>query len=216
MVLPDLLDVDVQMLRECYCHFHGIPATIAEDGRDSSGACRRRCGYALPDRRGRRVEYAFCGSQRKAGFTPEVLKAYCKEQYRLYGYGLWGVFLKEAACSGEADGKERLIGCCGFAEASEHESGHGLQLELEYMLSRPYRHRGIGDEMCRMALQYAGEYLRVDTVWVQVHEKNVAGYALARKLGFHPADDRGKCKHDGVGLLGLTNQRSADMIETDS
>lgn len=56
----------------------------------------------------------------------------------------------------------------------------------------------------------------MDTVWVQVHEKNVAGYALARKLGFHPADDRGKCKHDGVGLLGLTNQRSADMIETDS
>ncbi|MEE0283982.1 MAG: GNAT family N-acetyltransferase, partial [Lachnospiraceae bacterium] len=162
------------------------------------------------------MEYAFCGSQRKAGFTPEVLKAYCKEQYRLYGYGLWGVFLKEAACSGEADGKERLIGCCGFAEASEHESGHGLQLELEYMLSRPYWHRGIGNEMCRMALQYAGEYLRVDTVWVQVHEKNVAGYALARKLGFHPADDRGKCKHDGVGLLGLTNQRSADMIETDS
>ena len=84
------------------------------------------------------------------------------------------------------------------------------------MLSRPYRHRGIGNEMCRMALQYAGEYLRVDTVWVQVHEKNVAGYALARKLGFHPADDREKCKHDGVGLLGLTNQRSADMIETDS
>ena len=81
------------------------------------------------------MEYAFCGSQRKAGFTPEVLKAYCKEQYRLYGYGLWGVFLKEAACSGEADAKERLIGCCGFAEASEHESGHGLQLELEYMLT---------------------------------------------------------------------------------
>ena len=52
----------------------------------------------------------------------------------------------------------------------------------------------------------------MDTVWVQVHEKNVAGYALARKLGFHPADDRGKCKHDGVGLLSLTNQRSADMM----
>ena len=217
MVLPDLLDVDVQMLRECYCHFHGIPATIAEDGRlilrelaeeDVDMLCR------IGEEDG--MEYAFCGSQRKAGFTPEVLKAYCKEQYRLYGYGLWGVFLKEAACSGEADGKERLIGCCGFAEASEHESGHGLQLELEYMLSRPYRHRGIGNEMCRMALQYAGEYLRVDTVWVQVHEKNVAGYALARKLGFHPADDRGKCKHDGGGLLGLTNQRSADMIETDS
>lgn len=137
MVLPDLLDVDVQMLRECYCHFHGIPATIAEDGRlilrelaeeDVDMLCR------IGEEDG--MEYAFCGSQRKAGFTPEVLKAYCKEQYRLYGYGLWGVFLKEAACSGEADGKERLIGCCGFAEASEHESGHGLQLELEYMLSR--------------------------------------------------------------------------------
>ena len=186
MVLPDLLDVDVQMLRECYCHFHGIPATIAEDGR-----------LILRE---------------LAEEDVDMLCRIGEEDGMEYAYGLWGVFLKEAACSGEADGKERLIGCCGFAEASEHESGHGLQLELEYMLSRPYRHRGIGNEMCRMALQYAGEYLRVDTVWVQVHEKNVAGYALARKLGFHPADDRGKCKHDGVGLLGLTNQRSADMM----
>ena len=86
MVLPDLLDVDVQMLRECYCHFHGIPATIAEDGRlilrelaeeDVDMLCR------IGGEDG--MEYAFCGSQRKAGFTPEVLKAYCKEQYRLYG-----------------------------------------------------------------------------------------------------------------------------------
>ena len=58
-------------------------------------------------------------------------------------------------------------------------------------------------------------YLKLSQI-TQVHEKNVAGYALARKLGFHPADDRGKCKHDGVGLLGLTNRHSADMIETDS
>lgn len=247
MVLPDLLDVDVQMLRECFCHFHGIPATIAKSSRlilrelaeeDVEVLCR------IGEEPG--MEYAFCGSRKKAGFTPEVLKAYCKEQYRLYGYGLWGVFLKENVCSQEVDQEKqddqeqaRLIGCCGFAEASEisarlrqnmmneprgmsglaeeyadglrmdkevsdqcavraseqtkQESGHGLQLELEYMLSSPYRHQGIGNEMCRMALQYAREYLRVDTVWVQVHEKNVAGYALARKLGFRSVDDRRKC-----------------------
>ena len=205
MVLPDLLDVDVQMVRECFCHFHGIPATIAKSSRlilrelakeDVEALCR------IGEEAG--MEYAFCGSRKKAGFTPEVLKAYCKEQYRLYGYGLWGVFLKENVCSQEMDREKRddqeqarLIGCCGFAEASDvpeqfqrQEPGHcsGLQLELEYMLSNPYQHRGIGSEMCRMALQYASEYLRVDMVWVQVHEKNAAGYALARKLGFRPVD----------------------------
>ena len=246
LVLPDLQDVDVQMLRECFCHFQGIPATIAESSRlilkeiaeeDVEMLCQIGAEEGM--------EYAFCGSRKKAGFMPAVLRAYCKEQYRLYGYGLWGVFLKEDACSQEAVGngqesgkQARLVGCCGFAEASEisarlqknmadespcvsdlakdyadgwrtgqevpgqctimapewteHGPGHGLALELEYMLSIPYRCRGIGNEMCRMALQYAREYLRVETVWVQVHEKNVAGYALARKLGFRPADDRGK------------------------
>lgn len=66
MVLPDLLDVDVQMLRECYCHFHGIPATIAEGDRlilrelaeeDVEMLCR------IGGEDG--MEYAFCDSQRK-------------------------------------------------------------------------------------------------------------------------------------------------------
>ena len=210
MVLPDLLDVDVQMLRECFCHFHGIPATIAESSRlilrelaeeDVKTLCR------IGEEDG--MEYAFCGSRKKAGFTSEVLKAYCKEQYRLYGYGLWGVFLKENVCSQEVDQEKqdeqaRLIGCCGFAEASgvpEPGYGSGLQLELEYMLSSPYQHRGIGNEMCRMALQYAREYLRVDTVWVQVHAKNVAGYALAQKLGFRPVDDGRNGSGAGNGMI---------------
>lgn len=253
MVLPDLLDVDVQMLRECFCHFHGISATIAKSSRlilreiaeeDVETLCR------IGTEKG--MEYAFCGSRKKAGFTPEVLRAYCKEQYRLYGYGLWGVFLKEDACFPGENKDERdrgqqvrLIGCCGFAEASgvaewllENDSrcvseggqtacqrtgqeaskwygvhpeapepgyGSGLQLELEYMLSGPYQHRGIGNEMCQMALQYAREYLRVETVWVQVHEKNAAGYALARKLGFCPVDDRRR-KYSGAGDGMITSE----------
>lgn len=254
MVLPDLRDVDVQMLQECFCHFHGIPATIARSsrlilreiaGEDVETICQIGAEKGM--------EYAFWGSRKKVGFTPEVLRAYCKEQYRLYGYGLWGVFLKEAGCFPEENRDERdrgqqvrLIGCCGFAEASgvpeqfqkqqkdnaqgasegeqgqtgswctgweapeqygihfeasEPGYGNGLQLELEYMLSSPYQHRGIGNEMCRMALQYAREYLQVETVWVQVHEKNAAGYALARKLGFCSVDDRRKYFGAGDGMI---------------
>lgn len=223
MVLPDLLDVDVQMLRECYCHFHGLPAVIARrDGlllrEIAKEDIRRLCQIGAESG----MEYAFDGSQKKAGFTPEVLEAYRREQYRLYGYGLWSVFLTE-------DGKEQLIGCCGFAEAEAirqiqtgeavwcpgsmqtgqetwkrgirmdadvgFADGHrndwesqgaesGLQLELEYLLSSRYQHRGLGMAMCRMALEYAAEYLRPDCIWVQVHEKNAAGLALAQRLGF--------------------------------
>lgn len=262
MVLPDLLDADVQMLRECFCHFHGIPATIAKSSRlvlreiaeeDVKMLCRIGAEKGM--------EYAFWGSRKKAGFTPEVLRAYCKEQYRLYGYGLWGVFLKEDVCFPEENRDERdrgqqarLIGCCGFAEASgigewflenakndsryvsesgqaagryagqeaaewygvhpeapETGYGSGLQLELEYMLSGPYQHRGIGNEMCQMALQYAREYLKVETVWVQVYEKNAAGYALARKLGFYPVDD-GR-KYSGAGDAMLTSKYEKTFSE---
>ena len=114
MVLPDLLDVDVQMLRECYCHFHGIPATIAEDGRlilrelaeeDVDMLCR------IGEEDG--MEYAFCGSQRKAGFTPEgVLQGAVPVVW------IWpvGRFFKGSCLfrgSGREGAPDRLLWVCG-------------------------------------------------------------------------------------------------------
>lgn len=129
-------------------------------------------------------------------FEEQRLQAYIREAYRLYGYGMWSVLLKEREEPAEGDALQNVqsaaktkaavpgtvIGCCGLSHVLWED---GItRVELQYILGEKYRGRGYGYEMCRKALELARERAGCEKVWLRVHPDNVPSLGLARKLGF--------------------------------
>ena len=143
-------------------------------------------------------------------YDAEKLKAYIKNQYRFYEYGIWALVRK-------TDG--RIIGKAGLSNAKERdfaganeaegqlgkaaESGNDFEskrradsengvpdangmedrefLELGYHIFRPYRRQGYAEEACRAILDYAKIELECP-VCACVAEENTASIRLLRKL----------------------------------
>lgn len=143
-------------------------------------------------------------------YDAEKLKAYIKNQYRFYEYGIWALVRK-------TDG--RIIGKAGLSNAKERdfaganeaegqlgkaaESGNDFEskrradsengvpdangmedrefLELGYHIFRPYRRQGYAEEACRAILDYAKKELECP-VCACVAEENTASIRLLRKL----------------------------------
>lgn len=175
LVLQSPAEIDRQELEEYLLRFRGVPVVIARTERlllreiapaDFEPLIRlsREPGmeYVLSDEN---------GGNGQSSFTRERLQAYVRQQYRLYGYGLWSVFLAD---------RSTLIGCCGFSEYP----GPGNALEMAYMLNPHDRRRGYGSEMCLAALDYAADRLGASEVWVRVHPSNKGAQRFAVSLGF--------------------------------
>lgn len=113
LVTDDLDSLDAELLEECFLRARGMPVTIARTPRlvireiaapDFDGL------YRISRQEG--MQHALCGAgSAEAGldedcFAPERLGPYIRTAYRLFGYGLWSVCLKDGT----------LIGCCGLSE----------------------------------------------------------------------------------------------------
>ena len=116
----------------------------------------------------------------------DFLRHYIRNQYPLYGFGLWGVFRKEER--GEDPGTERkeagtLVGMAGFG-MPEGETGPGEEglPELGYFTAPSYRRKGYAEEACRVCLLYAEEELGFDVVLLRVRKENLSSLALGQKL----------------------------------
>lgn len=172
--------LDVRTLEECLLRGTGRPVTIAVTDRltireiterDIPGL--RRIGRQDGTRRAMEDADGDC-------FEPERLRAYIRHVYRIFGYGLWSVLLRDGT----------LIGSCGFKDYTESGStgkesrGSSLCLELQYAVAEEYRRQGYGEEMCRAALEYARRRLHADRIWIRVKPDNRASRALAERLGF--------------------------------
>lgn len=97
----------------------------------------------------------------------EYVKEYIEKVYDFYGYGVWTVLRKE---SGE------VIGRVGFEQADLPFLG--------YMIAPDWQGKGIAYEVCRAVLKFAREELGMETVRVQIDQRNLASVRLAEKLGF--------------------------------
>ncbi len=188
--VPETLDV--RSLEECLLRATGRPVTIAVTDRlvlreiteqDIPGL------YRISMQEGMREAVEGVGEN---CFEPDRMKAYIHHMYRLCGYGLWSVLLRDGT----------LAGCCGFADYTERhavreepkkvekngrkgtEEQKRACLELQYVIAEEYRRQGYGEEMCRAAIEYAYDRLCADELWVRVKTKNRASLALAGKLGF--------------------------------
>ena len=93
------------------------------------------------------------------------------ERYRVFGFGLWAVILKE---------ENRLIGDCGMAM----QCVHGKMLpEIGYHIHRGYQRRGYASEAASRCLQYAFEDLQLPEVYSYMKYDNKASCGVAKKNG---------------------------------
>ncbi len=150
----------------------GLPWNIAETDRlfireftmDDSGAVLREAGDGAAD---------------KVFYTPSLLEAYIREQYRFFECGIWAVIRK-------ADGV--LVGKAGvtFADGRAAAAGGlepGCELELGYHIFEPYRRRGYAREACRAILKYT-EAMYGYPVRAVVKPANQPSVDLLQQLGF--------------------------------
>lgn len=171
-VAEKLSRVDEDFLNLVYMRAHGIPLTIAETQHTLIREMRVEdlpAMYELYEEQDVRqwVEPLY-SYEEEAEFT----RAYIKNMYGLYGYGLWLVFDRQTG---------KLIGRAGIS--NRVINGEECQ-ELGYIIRGERQRQGLGYEVSSAILQYAKEKLMLPGMYLCAKRSNKASIALAEKLGF--------------------------------
>jgi RimJ/RimL family protein N-acetyltransferase len=99
------------------------------------------------------------------------LESYIKNIYHFYGYGLWGVYLKDT---------NRLIGRCGIEyKLLDQDSVY----ELGYLIDSDYQRKGYATEAITASIQYGLHKLGMDRILAIIEKSNVPSRELACKIG---------------------------------
>lgn len=100
----------------------------------------------------------------------EYVKAYAKQVYAFYGFGLWTVLDKESG---------RVIGRAGL----NVREGYDLP-ELGFVIDVDHQGQGYAFEVCTAVLDYAENVLEFDAVQAFADKNNLVSVHLLEKLGF--------------------------------
>ena len=99
-------------------------------------------------------------------------KAYVRQMYAFYDFGLWTMLEKDAY------GQERVIGRAGLFP-SERLAG---QIEMGYMIAPECQGNGYGKEAAETVLRYAFNVLDLEEVHLFAEKENKASVKLAETL----------------------------------
>ncbi len=173
MLVQRFGDVDVSLLERQWQRKHGLPWRILETKR-----CYLR-ELALFDMD------ALFALYEPAGMTDYIeplyermeeekyQRAYIKNMYGFYGYGMWLV------CERETD---KVIGRAGL----EHRQiGGEMELEMGYAIAVEYQNKGYATEICQAIIRYAADNLAYERINCLIEKENQISLALVAKLGFH-------------------------------
>lgn len=95
------------------------------------------------------------------------------ERYRMDGFGLWAVVLKE---TGE------MIGDCGITL----QNIHGEMLpEIGYHIRKDHQRKGYASEAAAACMRHAFQELNMPRVYSYMKYTNAASYGVALKNGMH-------------------------------
>ena len=153
--------------------FFGEPVIIGETDRIilrelTAGDFEEIYGFA--DAQTEEVLHAFVKESKEA--SEKYLKAYIRQMYSLYDYGIWAVEQKE---TGE------LIGLCGLGQT---EIKGKICTDLGYYICPKCRNRGIAAECIEIVLDYAKNYLEFNRIYAIIKEENRISKGILRKFGF--------------------------------
>ena len=166
-------EVDFYFLERMYQRFHGIPWTVIET---------ERCILREQEIGDLEAMYRIYQGETVAKYIEplnedwkkeeEYTRAYIKNMYVFYGYGMWAAVEK-------ATGK--IIGKAGLNNRELHGKP---SLELGYLIGEEYQGRGFATELCEGILQFAREGTEFEEIHCLIEKGNGSSVHLAEKLGF--------------------------------
>jgi len=172
IIVEGFEEVNFSFIEKIYNRSHNIPITIAETKRL---IIRELSVHDVP------AMYQIYQNPEVKKYIPDIdqyleneiekHKAYIKNVYNFYGYGLWGVFLKN---TGE------LIGRCGFQNTVIDGKE---ELEIGYLLDVNHWGYGYALECVRACLNYAYNELHFDRVVALIHPLNTRSVKVASRIG---------------------------------
>lgn len=101
----------------------------------------------------------------------EKHKAYIQNIYQFYGFGQWGVFLKE---------KGLLIGKCGIELKTVEDE---VVYEIGYLLSTTYQGKGYAFKIVKAVLDYCRNELKIQKITAVIDKLNIRSIRLAERVG---------------------------------
>ncbi len=170
-VFEDFAEINADFVIKMFERFHDIPWTICRTERT---IVREMTLDDLDDL------YRIYAEEGITEYTGSLLeereeerafeKAYIETMYRFFGYGIWIVLDRE---TGE------VIGRAGVTNRSGYE-----ELELGYLLSKRYQHRGIAREVVAAVIDYARRALGCSRLNAFADERNLPSCHLLEDFGF--------------------------------
>ena len=119
-----------------------------------------------------RVMYAYNGA-----FSADETMAWLQKQLRRYadyGFGLWGVFLKDTG---------KMIGQCGI---TMQDFDDAQVPEIGYLLAFDYWHKGYAIEAAKATTAYGLGLLRFEHLYAIIRDNNIASQNVALRNGMKP------------------------------
>lgn len=172
MLVQGFDEVDYQFVLNVYNRFHQIPIEIASTDRILIREMVLEDLDELYELYSDDSIIRFIEPLYEKEEEIEFTKAYIKNMYGFYGYGLWSLIEKSTG---------RLVGRAGL---NNREVDGEIQIELGYMIGVPFQRQGYAYEVCKEILKFAVKQLECSFVNSFVHPKNNASIALLNKLGF--------------------------------
>lgn len=172
MLIEGFEEIDYNFMNQVFERFHNIPWTITTT---KNLIIKELCETDIPTLfsildNPEIKTYQTYSLQSLDSFIEEQ-KAYVDKVYKFYGYGLWGVFLKE---------NNTLIGRCGI----QCQIINGREeFELSYEINPNYYGFGYGYESCKAIIDYAFSKLYITRIVAIIHTDNTHSINLAIKLG---------------------------------
>ncbi|MGB8450981.1 MAG: GNAT family N-acetyltransferase [Anaerocolumna sp.] len=180
-------EINYKFIENIYLRAHNIPITIAITNRL---IIRELSINDIPDM------YQIYQNPEVKKYIPDIdeyleneiekHKAYIKNVYNFYGYGLWGVFSKETG---------DLIGRCGI----QNNIINGKEeIELGYVLDVNHWGYGYAIECIKAILTYAFQELHMERIVALIHPLNTRSVRVAERVNMKKEQ---VIKKDGNELL---------------
>ncbi|WP_099467068.1 GNAT family N-acetyltransferase [Konateibacter massiliensis] len=173
MLAEGFWEIDYRFVLEVYQRYHQLPIVIAETKRLIIREMTLADLDELYELYAHESIIRFLEPLYEREEEEEFTRAYIKNMYGFYGYGLWTLIQKETG---------RLIGRAGL---SNREVDGEIQMELGYVIGGDFQRQGYAYEACMEILRLAVKRFDCHSLNCFIQQDNKASVALVKKLGFH-------------------------------
>lgn len=172
LLIESFEEIDYNFLHNEYLRSHGLPVTIATTERliirelSVEDVKHMYLIYQNPE-----VSKYIDDIDEYLENEIEKHKAYIKNVYAFYGYGLWGLFNKD---------DNTLVGRCGI---QNNMIDGNTEIELSYLLDVNHWGKGYAAECCLAILSYAFDVLDISNIVAVIDTYNTRSIRVAESIG---------------------------------